>query len=100
MSNTYWLTFRIHDIGNYQERRDDLYKALDKLSSMWWIEPTSFVVFKSDSSADTIASKVKEAIDPRFDIALLGMTDIKSARLIGASKEDDIFQMISFLKRV
>lgn len=98
--STYWLTFRIHDSGNSQERRDDLYKALDNLSSAWWIEPTSFVVFESDSSADAIASKVKGAFDPSIDLALLGMTDFKTARLIGASEDTDIFQMIPFLKRV
>jgi hypothetical protein len=94
------LRFRIHESGNSQERRDDLYAALNDLSSMLWVEPTSFVAFESDSSADSIAAKVKAAIDSSIDLALLGMTDFRTAKLIGASEDTDIFQLIPFLKRI
>ncbi|KZD22802.1 hypothetical protein [Tardiphaga robiniae] len=98
--STYWITFRIHDSGNSQERRDDLYAAINDISTMWWVEPTSFIVFESSESADTIAAKAKAAIRPSVDIVLLGMTEFKTARLIGAAVDHDIDQLIPFLKRV
>jgi hypothetical protein len=98
--NTYWLTFRIHDDATSDHRRDKLYETINNLSSKWWIEPTSFVAFSSEQSADTIAAKVKASFNPAIDMALLGMTDFKTARLIGKSDDRDIYELIPFLKKV
>ena len=97
---TYWLTFRIHDDEGYEKRRDAVYDVINKLSTKWWVEPTSFIAFASGSSADQIATAVKSAFNPRTDLALLGMTDFKTARVIGASTDQDIFELIPFATKV
>ncbi|WP_445215571.1 hypothetical protein ACKWRH_24240 [Bradyrhizobium sp. Pa8] len=98
--NTYWLTFRIHDDATYEHRRDKLYEAIDNLSSKWWLEPTSFIAFSSEQSADTIAARIKASFNPATDMALLGMTEYKTARLIGKSDDQDVYKLIPFLKKV
>jgi hypothetical protein len=100
MEATYWLTFRIHEDATYEQRRDRLYAAINDIAAPWWVEPTSFIAFASETSADMIAAKVKAAFNPVTDIALLGMTDFKTARLIGNSKDPDIYALIPFLKKV
>jgi hypothetical protein len=97
---TYWLTFRIHDDSTYEARRDKLYAAIDGLSSKWWVEPTSFIAFASSNSADDIAAKVKASFNPLTDLALLGKTDYKTARLIGKSDDRGVYDLIPFLKKV
>jgi hypothetical protein len=100
MPNTYWLTFRIHDDASYEQRRDRLYEAIRTIASKWWVEPTSFIAFASTQSADAIAARIKSAFNPKTDLALLGMSDYKAARLIGNSEDSDIFDLTPFLKRV
>jgi hypothetical protein len=98
---TYWLTFRIHDNAGSEARRDALYDTISKLTPEWWIEPTSFIVFESDSGIDTIAARAKSAIDPRVDLVLIGMPDFKSALLVGKSGYfETLLQLVPFVKRV
>jgi hypothetical protein len=100
MAETYWVTFRIHDDATYEHRRDKLYEAIRTVSSKWWIEPTSFITFASNESANAIAFRIKSAFNPNTDLALPGMTDYKTALLIGKSEDSNIFDLIPFLKRV
>jgi hypothetical protein len=97
---TYWVTFRIHDDATYETRRDKLYAAINDVSTTWWLEPTSFIAFASSLTADAIAGKIKAAFNPATDLALLGMPGFKTARLIGKSDDNDIYDLIPFLKKV
>lgn len=98
---TYWLTFRIHEDIGADARRDAVYEAISQIASKWWIEPTSFLVFQSASSADSIAAKVKAAIKTTTDVALLGKTDFKVSKLIGKADEfQTLLELIPFVKRV
>jgi hypothetical protein len=99
--STYWLTFRIHEDSTYEKRRDALYDAISKLTPEWWVEPTSFVAFESQSDIDTIAARAKSAIHPNTDLVLIGMTDFKSARLVGKSDDfQTLLKLVPFVKRV
>jgi hypothetical protein len=80
---TYWITFRIEADSNYEARYDALHKAIDKACSAWWLEPTSFYLIQSDLKIDQLAATIKAAINPRVDMALIGMPDYKSARVVG-----------------
>jgi D-aminopeptidase len=98
---TYWLTFRFHDNATSDERRDELYEAISQLATKWWIEPTSFLVFDSGHGIDSIAAKVKAAINPSIDLVLIGMPEVKSCRLIGKSDEyQTLVELVPFVKRV
>ncbi|GLS02778.1 hypothetical protein GCM10007859_28090 [Brevundimonas denitrificans] len=98
---TYWFTFRIADIGDHGARYDRLHKAAHAMSEggKWWVESTSFYVFDSQLNIDDVAAGVKAAIDPDHDLALVGMTDVKSARAVGAVQDSDLFGLIPFAKR-
>jgi hypothetical protein len=98
---TYWLTFRIHDTGNPDARRDALYDAISKLTPEWWVESTSFIVFDSASNINDIAAKAKSAISPSVDLVLIGMPDYKSAVLVGNSDDyKTLLKLVPFVKRV
>lgn len=95
----YWLTFRIEQDSTYSTRYEKLIDAIRGIASKWWIEPTSFLLFESSLGIDQVASTVKSAINPRTDLALVGMPDYKSARIIGASTDDDLFDLMPFTKK-
>jgi hypothetical protein len=98
---TYWLTFRIADEGDYGHRYDQLHQTVFELTGggKWWVEPTSFYVFESTLNADQVAGRIKSCLDEDYDLALLGMPNFKTARAIGAVKDQDLFDLIPFAKR-
>lgn len=98
---TFWFTFRIADVGDYGARYDRLHKAAFEMAGggKWWVESTSFYVFDSSLDIDGVAAGVKAALDPDHDLALIGMTDLKSARVVGAVQDPDLFGLIPFAKR-
>jgi hypothetical protein len=73
--------------------------AVQSLASKWWLEPSSFIVFSSSSDISVVASRIKDAINTAKDIVIVGMPDYKSARLIGANHDNDIFDLIPFIKK-
>ena len=97
--STYWLTFRIHENSGYSSRYDALMDSLRSHATSWWLESTSFVLFSTANNIDQVASSVKAALDPSIDLALIGMPDFKSARVIGASTDPDLFKLMPFTKK-
>lgn len=98
---TYWMTFRIADDAGYTKRYEQLVEAIRQITnSSWWVEPTSFLLFASDKDIDGVAAIAKASFNPRTDMALIGMPDFKSARLVGSSTDQDIFALMPFTKNV
>lgn len=97
--DTFWISFRLKENNTYTERYNDLMETVRTSASSWWVEPSSFLVFSSAETIDTIASQVKKVIDNAADLVVIGMTDYKSARLIGNNDDPDIFDLIPFMKR-
>jgi hypothetical protein len=97
---TYWLTFRIAEDPDYAKRYERFVNAIEKITLKWWVEPTSFLLFESEHNIAQVAEAAKAAFNPRTDMALIGMPDFKSARLIGASTDHDIFDLMPFTKKV
>ncbi len=95
----YWLSFRLEDDSDYPNRYQALTDAIQGMTKKWWLETSSFFVFEAEPNIDGVAATVKKAIAPSKDIVLIGMPDYKSARLIGASKDDDIFKLMPFTKK-
>ena len=56
--------------------------------------------FESGNGIDNIAAAVGSAMDADVDLVLIGMTDFKSARMIGDTQDNDIFGLIPFVKKV
>ena len=97
---TYWITFRLAENATYTRRYDELVNAVRLLSTKWWVDATSFIVFASNETIDSVAETVQNAINLKTDIAVVGMPDYKSARLIGETDDEDIFALIPFIKKV
>lgn len=97
---TYWLSFRLENDATYALRYDALVETIRQQTTKWWPETTAFFVFESGRTIDQIAESVAEVIDERCDVVLCGMTDFKSARLIGNNQDNDIFDLIPFIKKV
>lgn len=99
MANVYWLTFRIEQVGNHTTRYDRLMNAVSDLTGgSWWVEPTSFVLFRSESSIDQVAAAISAELDTDRDLALVGMPEFKSARAVGAIRDQDLFKLMPFTK--
>lgn len=101
MADLYWMTFRLEDNGSWQRRYDALKSAISDCTAggKWWVEPTSFFLFRSEVSIGDIAALVADAIDTDTDVALLAMTDYKSVRVIGTVSDTDLFSLWPAAKR-
>jgi hypothetical protein len=91
---TYWVTFRLKDDATYSDRYDKLSKVIDQLCDGWWVEPTSFFLFECDDTIDTIAGKVKAAINTRTDVVLISMPHVKAARIVGTPDYGDTLRSL------
>jgi len=94
----YWMSFRLKDDPTYEQRYQGLYDAVQSVSSKWWIEATSFIVFESDLIIDGLVKAIKSVVD-KDDLVIIGMPEFKSARLIGNTEDKDIFLLMPFIKR-
>jgi hypothetical protein len=99
MAATYWLSFRIADDATYEDRYNALVGSINSVSSKWWVDTTAFFVFRSETNIDDLATRIKSTINPTKDIVLIGMPDFKSARIIGAYQDPDIFDLMPFTKK-
>jgi hypothetical protein len=100
MAETYWLTFRIHDDAGYDDRRQALYDAIDKIADLWWPEPTSFLLFRTEQNMAQVCAAVLRSINTKVDLAVVGMPEYKSMRAIGNLKHyDSLVALVPFVKQ-
>lgn len=96
---TYWLSFRIGDKGNYESRYEALLANLRLCKTgKYWEETTSFVVFTSNLDIDQISGTLSEGLKPDWDLILVREMDKQSARIWGNNDDDDIFELMPYLK--
>lgn len=107
MADSYWLSFRLRDSdgyeGTYNDRLTDLteeIRAACGAGGNWWYETTSFFIFTSDETIDTIVYRVKRAIDVDVDLVVIGKPDYKTGRVVGCLADPDILSIIPFMKKV
>jgi len=95
----YWLSFRIDDKGNYEFRYDALLENLKRCTTgRYWEETTSFVVFTSNLGIDQICSSLTENLNHDWDLILVREMDKQSARIWGNNGDDDILDLMPYLK--
>jgi hypothetical protein len=82
-------------VGN--ERYTALYAAIQTRATRWWLDPTSFIAFESDSSIDQLCTALKGALAASHDMFLLREIDRKEARLFGKQKDPDIKILMPYL---
>lgn len=97
----FWLTFRIKKDAGYEQRYEALKTAVNavKEGTRWWAEPTSFILFKSQFTIDQVAARIKGALNTASDMALIGMPEVKDARVVGKLEDEDLFEFMPFTKR-
>jgi len=103
---SYWLSYRIHDKDGwedtYDERRQELIDEIKNScgnGSNWWFTTTSFFIFESSESIDTLVTRVKRAIAESVDLVVVGMNDKKGGRVIGHCPDKDIFALAPDMKK-
>jgi len=94
----YWLTFRFKEDAGRADRQHRLLETVRLRSSRWWTESASFLLFESAATINHVAAAIRGAIDPRRDLALLGMPHVREARIIGSVRNDDLFALMDFAK--
>jgi len=95
----YWLSFRVGDKGDYESRYDALLENLKRCKSgKYWEETTSFVVFTSNLGIDQICRTLTEDLNHDWDLILVREMDKQSARIWGNNVDEDIFELMPYLK--
>ncbi len=107
MADTFWLSFRLSDKKGWRDTYNDRLTSLnDEIREAsgdgpnLWVETTSFFLFASDESTETIVARIKSAIALEADIAVLGKTEYKTGRVIGKCDDMDIFNLVPWMKKV
>lgn len=100
---TYFVSFTLADEivsgRDYNDRWNDLYDAVHSISTLYWESTTAFIAFESDENLGTVTRAVKDAIEPTKDTALIRSMEAKDARIVGVVTDQDIFRIMSYLKR-
>ena len=106
-ASVYWLSFRLKDSDGYERTYDDrLGKLTEELrassgdAGKWWYETSSFFIFKTTETIDTIVTRIKRAIDAKVDIVVVRMMDKQTGRVIGKCDDADIFALVPYMKKV
>ena len=93
----FWISFRIADKTvngkTYNQRRDGLETAIGSVSSAWWKETTSFIVFETRQTLETVARTIKREIAPACDLFLIRRMDAKAAIICGNNDEPEIYDL-------
>lgn len=101
----YWLSFRISEEkpcsqSSYQQRYQGLMATLQDHSITIWSETTSFFIFSSDSSIETLAKAFKKIIDDRCDHFIIRKMDSKNAIICGKIADNSIFNLMNYLRKI
>ena len=101
MVSTYYLAFQIADVGDAGSRYEALMNCIeDATEGKWWLEPVSFVVFSSGLNIEALTHDISAVLDLDHDLAVLGKTEFKAMKIIGASGDSDIFDLVPFAEKV
>lgn len=97
-----WISFRIADVTvagkSYDDRLNALIEALQGVGTQWWDQTTSFIVVETANTVGDVAGRIKAALAPSVDLALIRAMDSKDARIIGNNADDDIYVIMPYLK--
>jgi hypothetical protein len=96
----FWVTFRIKEVGDYGQRYEALKQAIIavKADAKWWVEPTSFFLFRSQFNIDQIAARIKGALDLKVDLVLISTTEAQAARVVGKLEDPDLYVFMPYAK--
>lgn len=97
--STFLVSFRIEHTGNYNDRYNSLNDAITQSKGTWWAETTSYYVKVTSETIESFTSRLKKCINPQHDILLVLDANVKSGRICGAVEDQDIFQLLPFLKK-
>lgn len=101
MVSTYYLAFRISNVDEYEKRYQSLIACIENATAgKWWLEPASFIVFSSELNIEALVQDISTVLDLDRDIAVLGKTEFRTMRIIGASSDEDIFDLVPFAEKV
>ena len=95
---TYWITFRLGEVGDYNTRYDNLIEAINSSASLVWEEPTSFLLIESTATIDELAQLLSAQMDTVHDLVLIGNPNVKQARVIGIVEDENLFRLLPFTK--
>lgn len=60
---------------------------------------TSLILFESDLAIGQIVAGIKKAINTGTDVAVSGIPDIKTGRLVGNVQDNDLFDLWDWIKK-
>lgn len=96
----FWISFRIDDDADYENRYTQLIASLLEGSKRYWDETTSFIIMDHAVDIDDVARAAKNAVDERTDTVLIRQLDTKAARVVGVVNDQDLFALMPYCKRV
>jgi hypothetical protein len=101
MPTAYWLAFRIAASDDGEGRYRSVLAAVhDMAAGEVWSELGSFLVFQSEQNLEQVAGRLKAALDPALDIALVGQPNFRLATALGAIENQSLFELMPGTKRI
>lgn len=97
----YWINFRLGEGGEQAARRDALDSVLSKLAGPQdarWTVTDGFLLLQSVYPLGTVATRIKAAIDPAADMAVIGMLGFDKGWVLGEVEDPRIFDMAPGMK--
>ena len=96
----YWITFRIADKRDRDDRYERLVTTVKVYSPMHWDEPTSFFLARCSESIDELGRALANTLDEDLDILLIRQIGANTTRYFGTPKDADLFKFFPEIKKL
>jgi len=99
--SVFCVTFDLKYDSTYDSRYKSFMEQLKK-SGTWWADPTSFVAVQSTETIDEFCHRiyVHSEFDESKDLFLVLDSEVKAGRVKGVVKDQDLFKLLPFVKKV
>ena len=96
----YWITFRLARNIDHDDRLKALTAAIKDSSSMYWDEPASFILVRSDLKIDDLGETLEPAIDVKTDLVVIGELLGDETRFVGTIFDSDLRKFLPDIRKL
>lgn len=95
------VSFDLKYDDDYSDRYSSFMEQVKK-GGKWWADTTSFVAVETDETIDTFCNRIylQSKFNGTKDLYLVLDANVKSGRVRGALKDQDLFKLLPFVKKL
>ena len=101
MEKIFWITYRIHDDTDYDERYENFIEKIEEVSTAQWKnDTTSFHIIESNFNIDRIASSLSSVLFEHKDHFLIRRMNYQNAVYFGLDSEfENLKKFINYVRK-